>query len=385
MISSHPTLRFRDIAHLRINNPLLTAQNTKVYCTYNARSAIYQLFRMLPADKGNTILLPAFHCPTIVEATVRAGYRIRFYRITRDLLIDRIDLCDKLSSDVAAVIVINYCGFPAEIDYILELKQKYNYYVVEDCAHSFLTGLPGILSGSRGDIAILSFYKLVPSYAGGGLRINIHDFPFQLAQHGFGFIPTLIALKRLIEQVIDNSPEGILKKTFQYLERSRVKIKKSIVPDLNSTSSSTIDPYSFDGSLASAKMPWFSRAILHFSKFERIVSTRQHHFEILHSNIQENTHLKKIFTYLPDYVCPWAFPVLVNERPHYDYLLRERGIPLFTFGEILHPLVYECTGDILSDAKYLSHNLMMIPLHQNLDVDTILSFCEELNKFFSNI
>ena len=128
--------------------------------------------------------MPAFHCVTAVEPIVRAGYTPLFYKINEDLSIDYEDLCAKLSSDIAAVVVINYFGFPADIEGILALREKYDYYVIDDWAHSFLDAKSQKLTGDKGDMAIFSFRKLVPSYAGGGLRINSEAFTC-----GFSYTP----------------------------------------------------------------------------------------------------------------------------------------------------------------------------------------------------
>jgi dTDP-4-amino-4,6-dideoxygalactose transaminase len=377
-----PTLRLRDV--LAKPNPkvreLLKGANVNFTC--NARGALYQLLRAFPSEKGRVVLVPAFHCVTAVEPVIRAGYRALFYKINEDLSIAYEDLYAKLSSDIAAVVVINYFGFPTDIDGILALREKYDYYVVEDWAHSFLKGDPERLTGEKGDMAIFSFRKLVPSYVGGGLRINSNEFTGRFSLDRLGGMRSMVILKRLAEEIIENFGDGMLRSAFRYIENKRVDHKQKQVfsvagPDsrLNGASVSHDD-------IATAELPWFSKAILHLSDFGSIISTRRRNYRLLDEHLAENTYIHKIFPPLPDYVCPWAYPVWITDRAKYDHQLRKLGVPVFTFGEVLHPLVYKSDSSLIAAVKALSTNLLMIPVHQNLDHDAMVSFCRTINQFF---
>jgi dTDP-4-amino-4,6-dideoxygalactose transaminase len=121
---------------------------------------------------------------------------------------------------------------------------------------------------------------------------------------------------------------------------------------------------------------------MHVSDFGSIVSERRRNYRVLDEHLAENTYIHKVFPPLPDHVCPWAYPVRVTDRAKYDHQLRKLGIPVFTFGEVLHPLVYKCATNVITSARALSNNLMMIPIHQNFADNLILSFCKGINDFF---
>jgi dTDP-4-amino-4,6-dideoxygalactose transaminase len=356
-----------------------------MHYTYNARAALYQFLWSLSRGQGSSILLPAFHCVALVEPVIRAGYRPVFYRIREDLSIDEEDLRRQLCSDVAAVIVIHYFGFTAGIDWILKLRRQYQFCVVEDCAHSFLKNESGHLAGENGDAAIFSFYKLVPSYAGGGLRINAQGLECMGSHIRLGTKKSVVMLKHLVEQIIDNSADGLLRRTFQYIEQQRVARKRRNISEGTTNASPIPDWYSFSEDLAFVKMPWLSRTILRATDIRTLVATRRRNFEILRLHLKESSRLKKLFATLPPNICPWAYPVLVDDRSRFDHVLRRSGVPVFTFGELLHPSL--CTADInvRSTAARLSESLMMIPLHQNLDGTTMMSMCEKINNLFAAV
>jgi perosamine synthetase len=385
MLNAHPTLRFQDIARIRSKRTGLTFEGGQLYYTYNARGALYQLFRSLPEEKGKIVLLPAFHCPTIVESVLRSGHQPIFYGIQRDLSINKGDLRKKLSKDTAAVLIINYCGFPAEIDFLFKLKKQYEFYVIEDCAHSFLDATNGELAGKRADVAVFSFYKLIPSYAGGGLRINTASLNYQPGGSAVGVARSTVALKRLLDQVIENRNGGPVKAMYRYLDAKRVAWRKKWIQESQAIPVGIASPYAFHHDLACARMPWFARIILGSNDFSAIVCARRNNFIASAATVVENSYVQKVFRYLPDNVCPWAYPVLITERAKYDHLLRRLGVPVFTFGESLHPLLYETYDCAFDDAVYLSNHLLLIPVHQNHDRETTLSCCQKINTFFAGL
>jgi dTDP-4-amino-4,6-dideoxygalactose transaminase len=379
MLESHPTLRFADLLRLTNRAGWLREKSIVVHYTYNARGAIYQFLRSLPADRGNTVLVPGFHCFAAVEPVVLAGYRPLFYRIREDLSVDQKDLCEKLSREIAAVLVIHFCGFPTNMDAILPLREKYGFYLIEDWAHSFVRDENGALAGDIGDVAVFSFYKLAPCHAGGGLRINVAGLTYQGPTGRIGIKDSIVAIKRLVEQLIENSDQEMIKSAFHYAEEKRVALRKKNVSLLNRSGPVIPDSYLVRSDLAVARMPWFSRAILRASDLRAIVSSRRRNFEILSKNIEESGNLTKVYKNLPENVCPWAYPVLVKERSSHDHILRARGVPVFTFGETLHPEAYRSDARVVESGKFLSTNLLMIPLHQQLDSKEMMWICQNVN------
>ena len=80
--------------------------------TYDGQGALYQVFSALRRNGRRYALLPAFHCPTVVEPAIRAGLEPLFYGINEDLSIDCRSFEDGLSQSVAAAVVIGFFGFP---------------------------------------------------------------------------------------------------------------------------------------------------------------------------------------------------------------------------------------------------------------------------------
>ncbi|MGH9896453.1 MAG: DegT/DnrJ/EryC1/StrS family aminotransferase, partial [bacterium] len=170
--SAHPSLRFADLWRRSAPAARALLRAPGLYKTYNGRGALYQVFRAIRKQRSGVVLVPAFHCPTVIDPVLEAGFEVAFYGVRSNLTIDEADLWARAHGDVAAVIAIHYLGFPTDLNAPLALRRERGCLVVEDCAHSFLRATPVALAGEGGDAAVYSFYKLVPTYAGGAFQIR---------------------------------------------------------------------------------------------------------------------------------------------------------------------------------------------------------------------
>ena len=87
-----------------------------------------------------------------------------------DLNLDPVDVKKNLKKNTEAIIAVNMAGIPAPID---EIREFYDGFIIEDCAHSCYT--PG--AGSKGDVGVWSFQavKTLPTGDGGMITTNDYD------------------------------------------------------------------------------------------------------------------------------------------------------------------------------------------------------------------
>jgi perosamine synthetase len=384
MPTPHPTLRRADLFPRRGNDPRALCGNDALHLTHNARGALYQLLQALPESAGNGVLLPAFHCTALVEPIAHSRFRAIFYRVKPDLSIDVDDLRAKLTPDIALMVVIHFFGFPTDLTPVLALAEQARCYVLEDCAHSFLTLTNGHAIGDRGDFSIYSYYKTVPSLFGGALRINRRKLAFTPSNKSIPAKESAVITKRLLEQLLENSGDGLLKRSVQALENFRVARKRQkSAASAAALSGFVDDPYLFREDLALAKMPALCERIVNSSDWQTIVSTRRRNYELLNAALEENSLLQKLFPVLPKGVCPWAYPVLLRDRARFEHQLRDRGVPLFTFGEVLHPLLQSADEVGRRDAEDLSQRLLALPVHQNFSAEDVTQYAQVINGFFA--
>lgn len=382
----HPSLRFRDISLLR-QNRLAAQPPSRLHLTYSARGAFYQLLRSLPPEKGKRVVLPAFHCTALVEPAVQAGFDVVFYRVRPDFSPDFADIRAKMASGAALLVAVHYFGFPTAMRDFLQTGREHGAYVVEDCAHSFLTSHASGRVGQEGDFALFSYYKFAPSIAGGGLGINVRDFALPTPATRLPRREQTILTKRLVEQMLQNSPERLLSRALLTLEQKRVAAKHLAAGADGAPSQSQFmdDPYLFSGDLARTEMPWLCRRVIECCNWDKMANVRRRNYRLLSSLLRKSALFRHVFPVLPDTVCPWAFPVLLEERIAHEHKLRSLGVPLYTFGEILHPRLALFDDSARKDAEYLSQQLLLLPVHAGLSEEDVTRFAETVNRYVEEL
>lgn len=81
---------------------------------------------------------------------------------------------EKITSKTKAIIVVHIYGHPVDMDPVLEIAKKHNFFVIEDAAEAHGAEYKGRRAGSLGDIACFSFYanKIITTGEGGMLVTN---------------------------------------------------------------------------------------------------------------------------------------------------------------------------------------------------------------------
>lgn len=396
MLLSHPLLRLSDL-HAVAGHPNLLeliAQN-RVHTFYNARAAIYQLAVFLRTRGRSTILLPSFHCPSVVEPVLRAGMRPAFYRIDRKLEVDASDVAARLHGDVAAVLFINYLGWPSRFAPLLDDLRRRGILAVEDCAHAAIRANPTALAGRRADATIYSFWKSVPSCTGGGLWLA-DDVPF-IAPFLAGppVRESLARSKQLLEEVIQSRGEHTrAARAWSWLEKRRVRLKSRLRPDHEKNRRNTpsahipelspdeVRQYFFSVRLAQSRLPWMARQIMARADLGSITSTRRENYRALGDALDRTGPITPVHPELPADVSPHAFAIMLADRSRHDRRLRAAGVPVWTFGSTLHRALQE-TADaaVISDARHLSETMLLIPVHQLLTTVDMSRFADALNRY----
>ena len=67
------------------------------------------------------VLVPAYHCQSIVEPIEALGARPVFYRVQTDLSVDFSDIERKLTRDVKSIVAVHFFGISADMSRLREL------------------------------------------------------------------------------------------------------------------------------------------------------------------------------------------------------------------------------------------------------------------------
>ena len=379
----HPSLRFEELFNNNNNEKLF--KNT--IFTYKARGAIHSILASLKkSQKGNKVLIPAFHCPTVVQPVLLAGFDVEFYQINLDLTIEFDDLYKRLNNNIACVLIINFFGFEQELGDLNTRCKTSDSLILEDCSHSLYNRNPIRMTGNRGDVSVFSFWKMIPSFVGGGYKVSSKLNFEPSVGHKLSMMSQIKIIKNNVEQILNNLPDkNIFKVIYNALENLRrfsIKgLSHSITSQINSRK--MLGKYPIISSYFSDNIPWSSRLIIQKAPIAQHVDKIIANYNMMFGLLQENKSITPLLKKLPEQICPWCFPVLISNRSQYDYKLKKDGVNFFTFGETLHESINN--PNVISEqakeiAIYLSESILCLSIHQNINENDILHSVAKINE-----
>src|SRR3989344_3630848 len=147
-------------------------------CAFNSgRSAFLAILESLGLEKGSEVLLQAFTCNAVPNPVMWAGLQPVYVDCNEDdFNIDVEDLERKITSKSRVVVVQHTFGLPADMSKVMEICQKHNLILIEDCAHALGAKYKGKEVGSFGKAAFFSFSRdKVISSVYGGMAVTSDD------------------------------------------------------------------------------------------------------------------------------------------------------------------------------------------------------------------
>tara|TARA_B100001093_G_scaffold519104_1_gene606483 strand:+ start:3615 stop:4742 length:1128 start_codon:yes stop_codon:yes gene_type:complete len=136
----------------------------------NGTSALEIALASLKLKKGSKIIVPNLTITSCLNAIIRNNLKPVFVDVNlEDFNISIQDLKKKISKEIEAVIMVHTYGLASNIKEIYELKKRYGFRVIEDCAEGLGLKYKKNYLGKFGDLSTFSFYsnKLITTGEGG--------------------------------------------------------------------------------------------------------------------------------------------------------------------------------------------------------------------------
>jgi dTDP-4-amino-4,6-dideoxygalactose transaminase len=374
-LPAHPQLRWSDLRRrgrgVRWSKLDVPARLMR---TYSGRGAICQALRVRRAQEASrkVVLVPAFHCPTVVDPILDAGFEVCFYGVDEKLRIDEADFLARLDGNVAAAVIIRYFGIADASASLRKAVRNAGAWILDDCSHSFLRANPVRLADAQADATTYSFWKLLPSMTGGGVLFG-SETALRLAQPQQA--PAL-GLRAMLGQLLDE-PQRALRNL------RKPDVEPEPRPVVRGTAA---EAYPYVAAESRWGMSPLAARVLRAADPDTVVAQRRANYVALAGALAPTPEMELVWPTLDEEACPWGLPVLLKRRPERDYLIRARGVPLFSFGEVLHPLVFEqpdVAPRAVEIARYLSDTLLVLSIHQGLTVDQVRQSARAINAFFA--
>lgn len=353
-----------------------------VLFTTSGRAAIALALRALRIGRGDRVLVPTYHCPTMIAPIVAVGAEPVFFPIDATGAPATAALDERQMQGVRAMIAAHYFGLPQPMRAIRAFCDEHGIALIEDCAHALFGVSDGRPVGRWGDYAIASLTKFLPVVDGGCLVSSrgIGDVP-QLGRQPFASEVKSFA-NALELGVMHGRVAGLntlLGGVFGAVSRLRGRRHG---PESSESDAAPTDvagrwlaDFAPGSRIGSAASPWTCWIARHAHR-ERIVAARRRNYALLARLITSMPGVRALRPVLPDDAAPYVFPLWVD-RPEAVYQeVRHAGIPVFRWDE-LWPTSPVLAGDVGND--WATH-VFQIGCHQDLRSEDIVAEVEALSR-----
>jgi len=163
---------FRDVGEKYLEKLL---SSKKIFLTQSCTSALEACISICNIGYGDEVIVPSYTFTSSANSILLNSAKPVFADVDLNTLnLDPKDVERKITKKTKAILVVHYNGYSDNINQLLNLKKKYNLYLIEDCAHSIYSKYKNKFLGTIGDLGAFSFHetKNFPAGQGGALSVN---------------------------------------------------------------------------------------------------------------------------------------------------------------------------------------------------------------------
>lgn len=338
----------------------------------SGRVGIALALKHMGAGRNDKILVPAYHCSSMIEPVLWVGATPVYYRVHENASVDLADVRAKIDSATKGLLVTHYFGFHQDMPAIRALCDEAGIAVIEDCAHAFFGTVAGHPPGWYGDYAIASSMKFFPVFDGGCLVSSRRDLEgIRILRAGLGF-----QLKAMINMLEDALSYGRLA-WLGVLVNLPLRIKDALwgaVKALgprgvahNLAPAASSGGSEFDPTWVDKRMSVASRLILRLAYRTRIVSRRREHYQRMLEGLRDLPGGRPLFPELPAGVVPYVFPMIVDDPDRVFPVLKRAGVPILRWEQLAEGV----DDSVCAVSVRFSHCLLQFPVHEELDAEEL--------------
>ena len=150
-------------------------QNRKYALAFcNGTASLFAAMFAIGLSMGDEIICTTKTYWASVSQAANFGASAVFCNIDEHLSMDPDDLERCITPKTKAIMVVHYCGYPCDMDRIMEIAERHDLRVIEDLSHAQGGMYKGKKLGTFGDIAAMSLMSK-KSFAAGELGILVTD------------------------------------------------------------------------------------------------------------------------------------------------------------------------------------------------------------------
>jgi len=330
----------------------------------SGRVAIGLALGKLGVGPGDQVLLPAYHCPSMVEPIPWLGAEPVFYKIHPDTSPDLDDIRDKISAKTRVVLAAHFFGRVQDFGPLQSICRDNRIGLIEDCAHAFFGEAAGVPVGGFGDIAIASLRKFFPLFDGGCLLSTTLDLN-DVSVAGLGFRYEAKALLDTIGEAVRFGRLPLFKPLIYGLRYLSGGASGAVVADDDSSSLEAHEPGSgeyrdprYRRESLHGRMSVTSRMIFSAASTNRIIRERVANYRFLARELASLSRGRPLFDEVSATMVPYVFPLIIDDPDRAHAALRRAGVAMWRWEHI--------QSDICPISNSYSRSVIQLPCHQEL-------------------
>lgn len=354
--------------------------------TTSGRAAILLAMEALGVGAHSKVLVPTYHCPTMVAPIDALGAQPIFYPLDQNgsARLDWLEAMD--CSGVQAILAAHFFGLPQPMAGLRRWCDLRGVALIEDCAHALFGGSEGRPLGAWGDIAIGSLTKFMPVPEGGCMLLNATRFAKPRLRPARWRDQFKAALDIVEVGVMHRRLHGLNFVLSSILDGKRL-LRRSVAdpaatnePVAGGSGSPEFDGFVIDSDLAHRELSAPCRWVSSHTPRARNISRRRHNYRFLAHALGASKSLRPLMPALPEDSAPYVFPLWV-ERPDPGYAeLRRLRMPVSRWDR-LWPGVPRLPGDVGVD---WSSHVLQLACHQDLTEPELQRLADVLVQLYAS-
>lgn len=330
------------------------------FYTYG-RYALVEAFRRAGVTRGVRILMPAYHCRTIIESALFLQADVIFYPMLENLEPDFSALKQLVQDQpIKAMLLTHYFGFPNNTEAVNEFCCRHGITLIEDCAHAFYGQQSGKPLGSVGQFSIASAWKFLPLRDGAVLidnRPHSSRANYSASLRPAPFISELKAIASLVLNIASRHRRPTLSTVDFAALASQTRVLAAIpVPQAP-------EEVQFKGDYVDAHGLRVSHWLARHAPHEQIIAKRRTNYLHWLDGMVGIEGVTPLFPSLPMDIAPYAFPLLVDTDGLAFHAFKLAGIPIWRWEDV-------ATTTCPVSSRYRLR-LLQLPCHQDLSSSEI--------------
>ena len=333
--------------------------------TTSGRAALQHALRQLAFPAGTGVLVPTYHCPTMVAPVLRAGLRPVYFGLDANGLPDLAALQRAGRPEARAIIVAHYFGLPRSLAEVRRWCDAYGVALIEDCAHAFFGQAGERPVGAWGDFATASLSKFFP-VPEAGLLGSAHRPLAALGLRAPSLRAQLKGWVDVLEFAARHRRLAGLRPLLAAVFALKNRRQRSTAPALPTWQAGSPQA---DARMKDCDMVRVEHAPLAASMAlnaslprARILLRRRENYAAYQQAFADVAGARPLFADPPPAAAPYVFPLWVDDADRVYQAIRDAELPVFRWDRIW-PGTPELPGDV---GPAWSLHVLQLLCHQDL-------------------